>query len=60
MMGKNQHVVPNNNRWGVKGEGNKKFSKLFDTKEDAIRYARVIAKYRRSEVIIHDKEQENI
>jgi hypothetical protein len=55
-MGKNQHVVPKENKWGVKGEGDKKLTKLFDTIEDAIKYAKIVAKYRRSEVVIHAKQ----
>ena len=34
MMGKTQHVVPSkNNGWNVKGEGNTKDTKHFDTKK---------------------------
>lgn len=29
-MGKNQHVVPHNGRWGIKGEGNTKLTSTFE------------------------------
>ena len=52
-MGKNQHVVPNNGKWGVRGEGNSKITKSFETQKDAINYAREIAKNQQSELVIH-------
>ena len=56
-MGKNQHVVPSkNNDWDVKGEGNTKATKHFDTKKAAIDYAREISNTQKSELIIHNKD----
>ena len=56
-MGKNQHVVPSkNNGWKVKGEGNTKATKHFDTKKPAIDYARKISNTQKSELIIHNKD----
>ena len=56
-MGKNQHVVPSkNNGWIVKGEGNTKATKRFDTKKPAIDYARNISKNQKSELVIHNKD----
>lgn len=56
-MGKNQHVVPSkNNGWSVKGEGNTKATKHFDTKKSAIDYARKIRDNQKSELIIHNKD----
>ncbi len=56
-MGKNQHVVPSkNNGWNVKGEGNTKATKHFDTKNPAIDYARNISKNQKSELVIHNKD----
>ena len=55
-MGKNQHVVPVDDRWGVKGEGNSRMTKTFDTQKEAIAAARIIAKKQESELIIHNKE----
>ena len=55
-MGKNQHVVPSkNNGWDVKGEGNTKATKHFDTKQSAMDYARKISQNQGSELIIHNK-----
>ena len=56
-MGKNQHVVPSkNNGWNVKGAGNTKATKHFDTKKTAIDYARNISKNQKSELVIHNKD----
>lgn len=55
-MGKNQHVVPDGKKWGVKGEGNSKATELFDTQKEAIERAREIARNQRSEVVIHRKD----
>jgi hypothetical protein len=53
-MGKNLHVLPNKNKWGIKGEGNIKFTKLFDTQKSAIIYAKMIANRQKSVVFIHN------
>ena len=54
MPGKNQHVVPTSNgKWGVRGEGNSKLTKITSTQNKAIEKAREIAKNQRSEVVIH-------
>jgi len=49
-MGKNQHVVPDKNGgWNVKGAGNSKATKHFDTKQPATDYARKISQNQGSE-----------
>ena len=53
MAKKNQHVVPYNDNWAVKGAGNEKVTKTFDKKADAIDFAKEIAKNQQSELIIH-------
>jgi hypothetical protein len=40
---KNEHVFPNESGWTVKREGNKKISRLFENKKDAMEYASIIA-----------------
>lgn len=55
-MGKNQHVVKNGDKWSVKGVGNKKATKNFDTQKQAIDYAREIAINQKSEVVIHGRD----
>lgn len=52
-MGKNQHVVPHNDGWGVKGAGNTRITKTADTQKQAIEIAKEIAKNQKSEVVIH-------
>lgn len=51
--GKNQHVVPFSDNWAVRGKGNKKVTKTFNTQKEAIEYARKIAIYQKSELFIH-------
>ena len=49
----NQHVVPNKNGgWDVKGAGNSRATKHFDTKQPA----KSIAKKHHSELIEHNKQ----
>jgi len=52
-MSNNQHVVPNNGKWSVKGEGNSKATRTVDTQKEAIQIARQIAINQKSEVVIH-------
>lgn len=56
MSKKNQHVIPIGNGWGIKGEGNKKFTTFTDTKAKAVWIAREIAKNNKAELIIHGKD----
>ena len=42
-MGKNQHVVPHQGDWAVKGEGNERATSVHTTQEEAIERAREIA-----------------
>lgn len=55
-MGKNQHVTPKGDQWQVKGAGNQKATKLFDTQKEAEEYGRQIAKNQNSELITHNKQ----
>ena len=52
-MGKNQHVVPSNGKWGVRGEGNSRLTALFDKQSEAIKAARQISRNQQSELFIH-------
>jgi hypothetical protein len=52
-MKKNQHVVPHNGKWGVRGEGNKRITKSTETQTEANKIATKIAKNQKSEVLIH-------
>lgn len=51
----NQHVTPKGDKWQVKGAGNTKATKLFDTQSDAISCAKGIAKNQESELVIHGR-----
>lgn len=52
-MGKNQHVVPHNGAWAVRGAGNSRVTSTHDTQADARQAARGIAINQQSEVVIH-------
>lgn len=52
-MGKNQHVVPHNGKWAVRGEGNSRVTKMYETLRQAQAAARAIAIKEKSEVVIH-------
>ena len=54
-MGKNQHVVPHDGKWGVRGEGNKKVTSIHDTQREAISEGRDIARNQNSELLIHGR-----
>jgi hypothetical protein len=54
--GKNQHVVPRDDRWGVLGEGNKNDSSEHKTQKAAIDAATKTAKKDGSEVVIHGRD----
>lgn len=53
-MKKNQHVVPHNSGWAVKGAGNQKATKVTSTQKEAINVARSIAKNQKSELLVHN------
>ena len=48
-----QHVVPHDGDWGVRGEGNERLTSIHETQSEAIDAARGIAINQRSEVVIH-------
>lgn len=53
MSKKNQHVVPHNGNWAVRGVGNSRVTSVHGTQAEAISAARDIAIRRQSEVVIH-------
>lgn len=55
-MGKNQHVVPHQGKWGIRGAGNERLTSIHDTQADAIDTARGMAQNQRSEVVIHGRD----
>lgn len=50
---KNQHVVPHQNGWAVKGAGNSRASSVHSTQAEAIKAARETAIEHKSEMLIH-------
>lgn len=54
--GKNQYVVPTKDGWGVKGQGNSKLTAKADTKADALKIGKEIAKNQQSELTILGKD----
>ena len=55
MPKKNQHVVPHEQGWAVKGEGNTRASSVHPTQRAAIEAARESAVSNRSEMLIHGR-----
>lgn len=52
----NQHVVPADSKWGIRGAGNAKLTAVFDRQSKAIDVARDIAKNQGSELLIHGRD----
>lgn len=52
----NQHVVPHEEGWAVKGAGNERYTGVYDYQKDAIERAKDIARNYGSDVIIHGKD----
>lgn len=53
MSKKNQHIVPHEDGWAVRGEGNQRVTSIHDTQQEAIRAGRDIARNQSSELLIH-------
>ena len=51
-----QHVVPYEDGWAVRGEGNERVTAVYKYQDDAIDRAREIAINYRSAVVIHRKD----
>lgn len=56
MSKKDQHVVPHDGDWAVRGEGNERVTSLHDTQGAAIDRAKEIARNERTEVVIHRRD----
>lgn len=52
---RNQHVVPHDGGWAVKGAGAERATAVYSTKLPAVDRARVIANNQGSELLIHGK-----
>lgn len=53
---KNQHVVPRDDVWAIRGAGNAKDTARFKTQQQAISAAREIARNQKSELLIHGRD----
>ncbi len=53
---KNQHIVPYNGIWAVRGEGNSKVTSVHQTQAEAIDAGRAIARNQKSELVIHGRD----
>jgi len=56
MAKKNQWVTKHPKGWAVKGEGNKRATKITKTQKEAINIAKKIAKNQKSELYIQNRE----
>ncbi len=56
MAKRNQHVVPHDGGWDVRGAGSRRASSIHSTQEEAINAAREIARNQCSELFIHRKD----
>jgi hypothetical protein len=54
-MSKNQHVVPHDKGWAVRGARNRRATSLHRTQREAIDAARIIARIRGGELVIHSR-----
>ncbi len=55
-MGKNQHIVPHNGQWAIRGERNQRVTQIYDTQKEAIGRAREISINQQSEMFIHRRD----
>ena len=53
--GKNQHVLPHQDGWAVKGEGKTKATKICATQKEAVQLAKQIARNQNAGTKIHSK-----
>lgn len=57
MSGKrNQHVVPHQDGWAVRGAGAQRATETFDRKSDAVDRGREIARNQGTELLIHGRD----
>lgn len=56
MTKRNQHVVPHDDAWAVKGAGSARATVVVDTQKEAIERARDIARNQGTELFIHGRD----
>src|SRR5262249_56394783 len=55
LMRRNQHVVPHDGEWAVRGEGNSRVTSRHRTQREAIDVARRLARRAGGELLIHSR-----
>jgi uncharacterized protein YdaT len=53
MNKRNQHVLPRDNSWAVRGAGAARDTEVFDHKQDAVDRAREISQNQNTELVVH-------
>jgi Uncharacterized protein conserved in bacteria (DUF2188) len=53
---RNQHVVPRDGGWAVKGAGAERATAVYSTKQPAVDRARAIASNQGTELLVHGKD----
>lgn len=53
---RNQHVVPHQDGWAVRGAGAQRATQTFDLKTDAVQRGREIAQNQHTELVIHGRD----
>lgn len=53
---RNQHVVPHQEGWAVRGAGSQRATEVFDTKTEAVQRGREIAQNQHTELVIHGRD----
>jgi len=56
MSKRNQHVVPRDDGWAVRGAGAKRDTEVFDLKREAVDRARDIAQNQKTELVVHGQD----
>jgi uncharacterized protein YdaT len=56
MTKRNQHVVPHDGGWAVKGAGSARATVVVDTQKEAIDRARDIARNQGTELLVHSRD----
>ena len=56
MTKRNQHVVPRDDGWAIRGAGAKRDTVHFDRKQDAVDRAREITQNHGTELVIHGRD----
>lgn len=54
--GRNQHVVPRDGSWAVRGADASRDTRRFETQREAIEAARSIARNQGSELLVHGRD----